>query len=52
MSDIKINYDRDADVLDVSFGRSQHVTGIELTDNVLLRLTLVRQTVNHHAQLV
>ena len=38
MSDIKINYDRDADVLYVSFGRSQHVIGIELTDNVLLRL--------------
>ena len=38
MSETKINYDRDADVLYVSFGRSAHVTGIELTDNVLLRL--------------
>ena len=38
MSETKINYDRDADVLYVSFGRSQHVTGVELTDNVLLRL--------------
>lgn len=38
MSETKINYDRDADILYVSFGRSQHVTGVELTDNVLLRL--------------
>ena len=38
MIETKINYDRDADVLYVSFGRSQHVTGVELTDNVLLRL--------------
>jgi uncharacterized protein YuzE len=38
MSQTKINYDRDADVLYVSFGRSQHITGVELTDNVLLRL--------------
>jgi len=38
MSETKINYDRDADVLYVSFGLSEHVTGIELTDNVLLRL--------------
>lgn len=33
-----MNYDEDADVLYVSFGRSQQITGIELTDNVLLRL--------------
>jgi hypothetical protein len=38
MSEIKINYDEEADVLYVSFGRSDHVTGIELTDNILLRL--------------
>jgi hypothetical protein len=38
MSDIKTNYDEDADVLYVSFGRSEHVTGVELTDNILLRL--------------
>ena len=38
MSEIKINYDEEADVLYVSFGQSDHVTGVELTDNVLLRL--------------
>src|SRR5687767_7387752 len=38
MSEIKVNYDKDADVLYVSFGRSEHVTGVALTDNVLLRL--------------
>ena len=34
----KINYDKDADVLYVSFGQSEHVTGVELADNILLRL--------------
>jgi hypothetical protein len=38
MSDIKMNYDADADVLYISFGRSDHVTGVELADNLLLRL--------------
>jgi hypothetical protein len=38
MNDIKYNYDADADVLYVSLGRSEHVTGIELADNILLRL--------------
>lgn len=38
MNEMKINYNEDADVLYVSFGRSEHVTGIDLTDNVLLRL--------------
>ncbi len=38
MSEIKINYDKEADVLYVSFGRSKHVTGVELADNILLRL--------------
>jgi hypothetical protein len=38
MSEIKINYDEEADVLYVSFGRSEHVTGVELADNILLRL--------------
>ncbi|MCR4406456.1 MAG: DUF2283 domain-containing protein [Anaerolineae bacterium] len=32
------HYDQEADVLYVSFGRSEHVTGIELADNILLRL--------------
>jgi hypothetical protein len=38
MDNIKVNYDSDADVLYVSFGRSEHVTGVELADNILLRL--------------
>ena len=38
MSAIKVHYDTDADVLYVAFGRSDHVTGIELADNILLRL--------------
>ncbi|NJN95268.1 MAG: DUF2283 domain-containing protein [Anaerolineales bacterium] len=38
MSEIKVNYDEVADVLYISFGRSDHVTGIELADNILLRL--------------
>jgi hypothetical protein len=38
MDEIKVNYDQDADVLYVSFGRGEQVTGIELTDNILLRL--------------
>jgi len=38
MSEIKMSYDQEADVLYISFGRSQHVTGVELADNILLRL--------------
>ncbi len=44
MSEIKNNYDEEADVLYVSFGRSEHVTGVELTDNVLLRLDTDKAT--------
>lgn len=44
MSEIKVSYDEDADVLYVSFGRSEHVTGVELTDNVLLRLDTGKAT--------
>lgn len=44
MSTTKINYDQDADVLYVSFGQSKHVTGVELTDNVLLRLDTGKAT--------
>ena len=44
MSEIKYNYDRDADVLYVSFGQSNHVTGVELADNVLLRLDTGKAT--------
>jgi len=38
MSETKINYDKEGDVLYVSFGKSDHVTGIELADNIILRL--------------
>ena len=38
MSEIKVNYDEEADVLYISFNRSKHVTGVELADNILLRL--------------
>lgn len=38
MSETKINYDQEGDVLYVSFGRSEHVTGVELANNILLRL--------------
>ena len=37
MGETKINYDSEADVLYVSFGRSEHLTGVELADNILLR---------------
>lgn len=38
MPDTKINYDAEGDVLYVSFARSKHVAGVELGDNILLRL--------------
>ena len=41
---MKMNYDEDADVLYVSFGRSEHVTGVELADNILLRLDTGKAT--------
>jgi hypothetical protein len=44
MSEIKYNYDQEADVLYVSFGQSSHVTGVELADNVLLRLDTGKAT--------
>jgi len=44
MNEIKINYDEEADVLYVSFGRSEHVTGVELADNILLRLDTGKAT--------
>ena len=40
----KINYDKDADVLYVSFGQSEHVTGVELANNILLRLDTGKAT--------
>lgn len=42
MGETKINYDSEADVLCVSFGRSEHVTGVELADNIMLRLDTAR----------
>jgi hypothetical protein len=44
MRKIKINYDEEADVLYVSFGRSDRVTGVELADNILLRLDTGKTT--------
>lgn len=44
MNEIKTDYDEEADVFYVSFGRSEHVTGIELADNILLRLDTGRTT--------
>jgi hypothetical protein len=44
MNETKINYDEEADVLYVSFGRSEHVTGVELADNILLRLDTGKAT--------
>lgn len=38
MNDTRITYDEEADVLYVRFDRSEHVTGVELTPNVVLRL--------------
>ena len=39
-----INYDEEADALYVSFGQSEHVTGVELADNILLRLDTGKAT--------
>ena len=41
---MKMNHDRDADVLYISFGHSEHVTGVELADNILLRLDTGKAT--------
>jgi hypothetical protein len=44
MNETKVNYDKEGDVLYVSFGRSEHVVGVELADNVLLRLDTGKST--------
>ena len=44
MNETKVNYDEEADVLYVSFGKSEHVTGVELASNVLLRLDTGKTT--------
>jgi len=38
MSEAKYNYDQDGDILYISFGRSEHIVGVELGDHLLLRL--------------
>ena len=40
MSKMKYNYDREGDVLYISFGRSEHIVGVELGDHLLLRLDM------------
>lgn len=44
MNEITMNYDEEADVLYVSFGQSEHVTGVELMDNIVLRLDTGKAT--------
>lgn len=38
MSKIKYHYDQEADALYVSFEHSEHITGVKLAENILLRL--------------
>jgi len=44
MNETKINYDEEGDILYVSFEKSEHVTGIQLADNILLRLDTGKAT--------
>ena len=44
MSQIKFNYDKEADVLYIAFERSDHVTGVEIGDHLILRLDTGRAT--------
>ncbi len=41
---IQYDYDQEADVLYVSFGRSEHVRYVNLTDNLVLRLDTGHET--------
>ena len=41
---IKYDYDEEADVLYVSFGHSEHVRYVNLTDNLILRLDTGEET--------
>jgi len=41
---IQYDYDQEADVLYVSFGRSEHVRYVNLTDNLVLRLDTGQET--------
>ena len=38
MSETKYDYDREGDILYISFGRSEHAIDVELGDHLLLRL--------------
>ena len=44
MSDTKYNYDREGDILYISFGQSEHTVGVELGDHLLLRLDTGKDT--------
>lgn len=44
MSEATYNYDREGDILYISFGRSEHVVGVELGDHLLLRLDTGKDT--------
>jgi len=35
---VRLVYDREADILEIFFGENEPATGVELTDNVILRL--------------
>lgn len=37
---VRLVYDREADILEVFFGKNEPATGVELTDHILLRLNL------------
>jgi hypothetical protein len=40
----KYNYDQEGDILYISFGRSEHIVGVELGDHLLLRLDTGKDT--------
>jgi uncharacterized protein YuzE len=44
MSDVKYDYDREADVLYISFARSEHVISVELSDSLILRFDLGKES--------
>ena len=52
MGKIKYNYDREGDVLYISFGRSEHIVGVELGDHLLLRLDVGKKGTAHSPRAV
>ena len=44
MRKAKYNYDQEGDILYISFGRSEHIVGVELGDHLLLRLDTGKET--------